>query len=87
MAIVIPDKGNWRFLVGACNEKANVDATGQDSTHVMHPVHSTVLTLINWSTGMRDGQFLAHFPQSMQLSTFRRILTGENRENIPSNAP
>ncbi len=68
------------FFVGTCNEKSNVDATGQDSTQVIHPVHSTVLTVINLSTGIRDGQFLAHFPQSIQLSTFRRILNGENNE-------
>src|SRR5215471_310567 len=73
---------------GICGSvKLKVSLAGHTATHSRHPVHSADLIVTSFSTGKFDGQAFAHFAQSMQPSTLRRMRAGLRSEVIPSSAP
>src|ERR1019366_3762452 len=57
-------------------ENCKAFCAGQAATQTIHALHSADRICIRRSTGRPAGQARAHFPQSMQASESRRILTG-----------
>src|ERR1019366_9741173 len=72
---------------GRDNARLRASFAGQTATHSRQPVHSADLIVTSWSTSSADGQALAHFAQSMQVSGLRRMRAGLKNDVIPSNAP
>src|SRR5215469_5118377 len=69
------------------SESSKAPSTGQMPTHSRHPVHSADLIVISLSTGKFEGHAFAHFAQSMQAPSARRMRSGLKNETIPSSAP